>query len=110
MNPLTGCYVCNMDTDDKGVLRNVPTGGSGPSSDSDAASDLLAAPSADSSADAAADLLAEPSGSDTASGGDAFSDTDAATEGLVLGEELAASLEDIAVTPCSSPKDGYGGG
>ena len=104
------------------------TGGSGPSSDSDAAAELLAAPSADSSAaaddddddddDAAADLLAEPSGSDTASHGDAFSDTVAATETLPLGEGLAATLEDIAAGPRrgasgarrSSPKEGYGGG
>ena len=61
------------------------TGGSGPSSDLDAAAELLAAPSADSSADAAADLLAEPSGSDTASPGGAV----AATEALALGEPLA---------------------
>ena len=95
------------------------TGGSGPSSDSDAASELLAAPSADSSADAAADVLAEPSGSDTASHEDAFSDTVAATEELALGEGLAATLEeDIAAGPRrgasgarrSSPKEGYGGG
>ena len=94
------------------------TGGSGPSSDSDAAAELLAAPSADSSADAAADLLAEPSGSDTASHGDAFSDTVAATEALALGEGLAATLEDIAAGPRRgasgawrpSPKEGYGGG
>ena len=74
------------------------TDGSGPSSDSDAAAELLAAPSADSSADAAADLLAEPSGSDTASHGDVSPDTVAATgdsEALALGEGLAATLEDI---------------
>ena len=110
------------------------TDGSGPSSDSDAAAELLAAPSADSSADAAADVLAEPSadssadaaadvlaepsGSDTASHGDAFSDTVAATEALALGEGLAATLEDIAAGPRrgasgarrSSPKEGYAGG
>lgn len=93
-------------------------GVSGPSSDSDAASELLAAPSADSSADAAADVLAEPSGSDTASHEDAFSDIVAATEELALGEGLAAKLEDIAAGPRrgasgarrSSPKEGYGGG
>ena len=65
------------------------TGGSGLSSDSDAASALLAA----------ADLPSEPSGSDTASHGDAFSDTVAATEALALGEGLAAPLEDIAALP-----------
>ena len=75
------------------------TGGSGPSSDSDAVAELLAAPSAASSADAAADLLAEPSGSDTASHGDVFSDTVAASEELALGEGLAATLEDIAAGP-----------
>ena len=81
--------------------------------------------SVDSSADAADDLLAEPSGSDTASHGDALSDTIAATEALALGEglsasleDIAASLEDIAAGPRrgasgarrSSPKEGYGGG
>jgi hypothetical protein len=98
--------------------RDAVAGVSGPSSDSDAASELLAAPSADSSADAAADVLAEPSGSDTASHEDAFSDTVAATEELALGEGLAATLEDIAAGPRrgasgarrSSPKEGYGGG
>jgi hypothetical protein len=112
-------------------------GGSGPCSDSDAAFELLAAPSADLFADAAADVLAEPSadssadaaadvlaaGSDTASLGDAFSDAVAATsdavaatEELALGEGVAAaSLEVIAAGPRrsgarrSSPK-GYGGG
>ena len=79
------------------------TGGSGPSSDSDAAAELLAASSADSSADAAADLLAEPSGSgsETISDGDAFAMTVAAAEELAPEEELAASssLEDIAAGP-----------
>jgi len=98
------------------------TGGSGPSSDSDAAAELLAASSADSSADAAADLLAElsGSGSETASHGDAFSETVAATEEFALGEGLAASssLEDIAAGPRReasgdrrlSRKKGYGRG
>ena len=91
--------------------------GSGPSSDSDAAAELLAAPSADSSADAEADLLAV-SGSDSDSHGDAFSDSVAATEALGLGEGLAATLEDIAAGPRkggsgakrSSPTEGYGRG
>jgi len=99
------------------------TGGSGPSSDSDAAAELLAAPSADSSADAAADLLAEPSDSSADAAAELLaapsSDSDAAaTEALALGEGLAASLEDIAAGPRrgasgarrSSPKEGYGGG
>ena len=62
-------------------------------SDSDAATGLLAA----------ADLLAElsGSGSETASDGDAFSETGASTEEFALGEGLAASssLEDIAAGP-----------
>ena len=99
------------------------TGGSGPPSDSDAATELLAAPSADSSADAAADLLAEPSDSSADAAAELLaapsSDSDAAaTEALALGEGLAASLEDIAAGPRrgasgarrSSPKEGYGGG
>ena len=101
----------------EGALGLAAAGGSGPSSDSDAAAELLAAPSADSSADAAADLLAEPSGSDTASHEDAFSDTVAATEELALGEGLAATLEDIAAGPRRgasgarrSSQNGYGGG
>ena len=111
--------------------------GSGPSSDSDAAAELVAALSADSSADAADALLAETSDSsadaagevlDEASSGSGVaakrlaapsSDSDAAaTEALALGEGLAASLEDIAAGPRrgasgarrSSPKEGYGGG
>ena len=79
--------------------------GSGSSSDSDVAADLLAAPSADSSADAAADPLA--------------SDTVEAAEDMALGEGLAASLEDIAAAGLRrrangarrpSLKECYGGG
>ena len=50
-------------------------GGSGPSWESGAAAELVAAPSADSSVDAAADMLGELSGWDTASQGDVFPDT-----------------------------------
>ena len=101
------------------------TGGSGPSSDSDAAAELLAAPSADSSADAAADFAtiiafvtfmefpvlpfcafmeAEPSDSSADAAAELLaapsSDSDAAaTEALALGEGLAASLDDIAAGP-----------
>ena len=77
-----------------------------PASDSEAAAELLAASSADSSADAAEDWLVElaGSGSETASDGDAFSTTVPASAELALGEELAASssLEDIATGRCYS--------
>ena len=73
-------------------------GGSGPSWESGAAAELVAAPSADSSVDAAADMLGELSGWDTASHGDVFPDT-GDSEALALGEGLAATLEDIAAGP-----------
>ena len=88
------------------------TGGSGPrwaskevplasDSDSEAAAEVLAAPSPGSSShgDAFSDAA---SGSDTTAHGDASSDSDAvaaATEALGLGEELAPALEDIAAGP-----------
>ena len=73
-------------------------GGSGPSSESGAAAELVAAPSADSSVDAAADMLGELSGWDTASHGDVFPDT-GDSDALAIGEGLAAALEDIAAGP-----------